>query len=100
MLRRDVENRLMMLAGELSTLRETLRALESEYKLMQVEWAETHRKILNTLRSLSRAGGKRAPVEDEETPTAGVPPGMDEISARIHRRRTSGLPNTDAETGG
>jgi hypothetical protein len=98
---RDVENRLLVLAGELSTLRETIRALESESRLLQTEWAETHRKILNTLRSLSRAGGKKAPAEDEETPAAGVPPGsgLDEISARIHARRNRphGLPDSNAE---
>jgi hypothetical protein len=102
---RDVENKLMVLAGELSTLRETNRALESEMRLLQTEWAETHRKVLNTLRSLSRAGGKKAPADDEETPAADVPPGsgpagIDPISARILLRRNGGLPNTITEAHG
>ena len=99
MLRRGVENRLQLLESELGTLRETNRALESEMRLLQTEWAETHRKIVNTLRSLNRSGGKTAPVDDEETPTAGVPPGLDPVSARVHARRSRAVPHPVSEDG-
>lgn len=85
---------------ELSSLREALAELKTEQRLLQHEWEETHRKLLNTLRSISRSGGKIAPAAVEIDAAAGVPTGSDQISAAIHARRHRALPNTDSEAHG
>jgi len=85
---------------ELRALKESVRELQTDQRLLQVEWEETHRKITNTLRSLARSGGKKLPPQEEVSEAAGVPSGADEISARIHARRNRAVPNPVAETGG
>lgn len=86
--------------NDLGELKQTVREIQTDMRLLQVEWEETHRKITNTLRSLARSGGKKAPQDEEVLPAAAVPSGADQISAAIHARRSRALPNTLAETGG
>ena len=100
MLNKDLTNRLQSVEKDLRTLRDDSRDLQTDLRLLQVEWEETHRKITNTLRSISRSGGKKLPPEEEESPAAGVPSGTDQISAAIHARRQRALPNADAEANG
>jgi len=100
MLRKELTNRLLLVENDLRELRESARELESEQRLLQVEWAETHRKVINTLRSLARSGGKRLPQEEEQPTLPLAHSGPDEISARIHARRNRALSNTESETGG
>jgi len=71
---------------QLGELRGELSELRSEFRLLQQEWVETHRKLLNTLRSINRGGGKKATVEPPEAPVA-VPPTMDPVTAAILARR-------------
>ena len=71
---------------QLSTLRSELSTLQSEFRLLQQEWVETHRKLLNTLRSINRGGGKKAP-EAPQVPAEAVPPALDPITAAIFARR-------------
>ena len=60
--------------------------LESKFRLLEQEWVETHRKLLNTLRSINRGGGKKAP---DAAPAAleSVPPALDPITQKILDRR-------------
>ena len=95
MIRRN--NSCEVLKQELSSLRETVADLKTEQRLLLHEWEETHRKLLNTLRSISRSGGKVAPEVVEIDASAGVPSGPDQISAAIHARRNRALPNTQSE---
>jgi prefoldin subunit 5 len=88
------------LRAELSSLKETVAELKTEQRLLLHEWEETHRKLLNTLRSISRSGGKKDPAVVEIDAAAVVPSGPDQISAAIHARRGRALPNTDAEADG
>ena len=72
---------------DLSALSTELSTLRSEFRLLQQEWVETHRKLLNTLRSINRGGGKKAPEVPVEAQPA-VPPAMDPITAAIFARRS------------
>ena len=100
MLRKLDTNRLLAVDNELRTLKDTVRELESDLRLLQVEWEETLRKITNTLRSLSRSGGKKLPQEIEINPAAGVPLGADQISEAIHARRNRAVPHPNTEAHG
>jgi len=74
--------------------------LESDFRLLQQEWVETHRKLLNTLRSINRGGGKKAPEAAVEARDA-VPPTLDPITAMIHaRRRKNGIQHQSVKTTG
>lgn len=88
------------LKAELSSLREALAELKTEQRLLLHEWEETHRKLLNTLRSISRSGGKISPPAVEIDAVAGVPSGPDQISAAIHARRHRAIPDTESKAGG
>jgi hypothetical protein len=75
----------------LSALSRELSTLQSEFRLLEQEWVETHRKLLNTLRSINRGGGKKAPDVPAEAQPA-VPPAMDPWTAAIlARRQKNGL---------
>ena len=100
MLKRHVTNRLQLVENDLRSLRETLAEVKSEQRLLLVEWEETLRKITNTLRSISRSGGKVAPAAVEIDAAAGVPLGPDQISEAIHARRNRAVPHAESETGG
>lgn len=76
---------------QLGELRGELRELQSNFRLLQQEWVETHRKLLNTLRSINRGGGKKALEEPAEAPPA-VPVTTDPITARILARRKARWP--------
>ena len=71
---------------QLSALRGELRELQSAFRLLEQDWVETHRKLLNTLLSINRGGGKKAP---EAAPAAleSVPPALDPITQKILDRR-------------
>jgi hypothetical protein len=76
--------------AQLAEIREDLSGLQADHRLLLHEWEETHRKLLNALRSMNRAGGKKAPAEEspsEGLTAAGVPSGVDPISAGILARR-------------
>jgi len=73
---------------QLSELSGELRQLQSEFRLLQQEWVESHRKLLNTLRSINRGGGKKAAEVDSNAQPA-VPPTVDAITAAIHARRNA-----------
>jgi len=100
MLKKHVTNRLLLVENDLREARLDLKELRSDQRLLQVEWEETLRKLTNTLRSLSRSGGKKLPSEVEIDPAASVPSGADQISAAIHARRNRAVPHAVAETGG
>ena len=72
---------------QLSALRGELAELQSNFRLLEQEWVETHRKLLNTLRSINRGGGKKALETPSNAPEA-VPPAVDPITAAIHARRS------------
>lgn len=71
---------------QLSALRGELRELQSAFRLLEQDWVETHRKLLNTLRSINRGGGKKALETPLEVQPA-VPPALDPITQRILDRR-------------
>jgi len=71
---------------QLSELRGQLRDLQGEFRGLQQEWVETHRKLLNTLRSINRGGGKKAPETPVEVQPA-VPSTMDPFTTAILKRR-------------
>ena len=74
---------------QLSELSGELRQLQSEFRLLQQEWVESHRKLLNTLRSINRGGGKKALEASDANsaaPAAG-PPSMDKVTQAILARR-------------
>lgn len=100
MLRKRSENSLQGVEKDLRTLKDAVRDLQTDQRLLQVEWEETHRKITNTLRSIARSGGKKLPADDEILQPAGVPSGVDQISAAIHARRNRAVSNAVPEAGG
>ncbi len=71
---------------QLSVLRGELRELQSAFRLLEQDWVETHRKLLNTLRSINRGGGKKAPEMPVEVQPA-VPPAVDAVTRSILARR-------------
>ena len=100
MLKKHVTNRLLLVENDLREARFALKELKSDQRLLQVEWEETLRKLTNTLRSLSRSGGKKQPSEVEIDPAAGVPSGADQISEAIHARRNRAVPHAVTEANG
>jgi hypothetical protein len=71
---------------QLSALRGELRELQSAFRLLEQDWVETHRKLLNTLRSINRGGGKKA-TEAPQVPAEAVPPLVDPWTQKILNRR-------------
>lgn len=84
---------------QLGELRGELRQLQSDFRILEQEWVETHRKLLNTLRSINRGGGKKAPEVPVEAQPA-VPPTLDAITAAIHARRNRALPINSKQIAG
>lgn len=99
--RRDCGKRLEAVEGDLGEAKQAIKALQSAHRLLEHEWAETHRKLLNTLRSVARSGGKKAQVESEDSEQASIP-GLDPISEKIlaRRRGPRAVPNDQSEASG
>ena len=87
MRRRDCGKEILALQANLGEAKQAINALQSAHRLLEHEWAETHRKLLNTLRSVSRSGGKKAVTGIEEDPNLDTTPNLDPISERVLARR-------------
>jgi len=81
---------------QLGALLERVTALEADFRGLQHEWVETHRKLLNTLRSIQRGGGKKAP-EAEPNAHEAVPAPVDAVTAAILARRSKGKARWDTQ---
>jgi len=97
----DCGKRVEALEADLGEAKQGISALQSAHRLLEHEWTETHRKLLNTLRSVTRSGGKKAQVESEDSETASTP-GLDPISEKIlaRRRGPRAVPHDVAEAAG
>jgi len=99
---RSVENLAEANRDDLRSLQTHLAAALTDIRLLKHEWEETHRKLLNTLRSINRAGGRGpADADDAEAATEDAP-GLDPISASILKRRGGlrAVPNNAAKASG